>query len=132
MKALHQMNNLDRAYLLAQLFPEELQGLTEFIIKEADIFTNNRDQIINDWTEKHIAANLWFEFIANIKRACNRNGTRLYRNKKTFRDKLFDGYNALFTIHATILYTKQDHCSREFKYAINMLFGTQQLIQINL
>lgn len=131
MKTLHKMNNLDRAYLLASLFPEELEPLTEFIKKEAELFIKHREHVVAHWTEKNIDANQWFEFIANLERSYAKNGTRLYRNKKTFRDQLFDGYDALFTIHAIIQYTETKACNRELKYAIYMLFGSQKLIAIN-
>lgn len=132
MKPLHQMNNLERAYLLARLFPDEPKALTEFIKKEAELFISNRDQIYSQWTEKHITADLWFNFIDNFQRRYSRNGTRLYKNKRTFRDQLFDGYDALFTIHSVIRYTDQEQCSKELKHAIYMLFGSQKLININL
>lgn len=131
MKNLQQMNNLDRAYLLANLFPEELQGLTEFIKREADLFINNREEVYAQWTEKNIDADQWFRFIENFLNHYNRNGTRLYRNKKTFRDQLFDGYDSLFTLNAILYYTEQNECSSELKYATYMLFGTRKLVDIN-
>ncbi|WP_312508947.1 hypothetical protein [Chryseobacterium culicis] len=132
MKTLHHMNNLERAYLLARLFPDELKALTEFIKKEAELYISNREQVYSQWTERHITADQWFEFISNFERRYSKNGTRLYRNRRTFRDQLFDGYDALFTIHAVIHYTEQKECSRDFKYAIYMLFGSQKLFNINL
>jgi hypothetical protein len=131
MKTLHKMNNLDRADLLASLFPEELKPLTEFIKEEAELFTKYREQVVANWTEKNMDVNLWFGFIANFERRYAKNGARLYRNKKTFRDQLFDGYDALFTIHALISYTEQKTCNRELKHAIYMLFGSKKLIAIN-
>ncbi|EFK36052.1 MULTISPECIES: hypothetical protein [Chryseobacterium] len=132
MKTLHHMNNLDRAYLLARLFPEELKPLTEFIKKEAELWHNHRTEIEENWTEKDIDVSIWFDYIANFEHRCLKNGTRLYRNKKTFRDQLFDGYDALFSMHATIHYTEQKECSRDFKYAIYMLFGDRKIVDINL
>ncbi|MFC5873221.1 hypothetical protein SAMN05443633_11258 [Chryseobacterium arachidis] len=132
MKPLHQMNNLERAYLLARLFPDELKALTEFFKKEAELFISNIEQVFNEWTEQHISADQWFNFIDNFQRRYSRNGTRLYRNKRTFRDQLFDGYDALFTIHSVIHYTYQEQCSQELKHAIYMLFGSQKLINIKL
>lgn len=131
MKNLQQMNNLDRAYLLANLFPDELKGLTEFMKKEADLFTENRAQVYAQWTEKNIDADHWFSFIANFQNSYTRNGTRLHRNKKTFRDQLFDGYPALFILNALLHFTEQKECSSELKYALYMLFGTKKLIDIN-
>lgn len=132
MKTLQHMNNLERAYLLARLFPDELKALTEFIKKEAELFINNREQVYSQWTERHITADQWFECISNFERRYNKNGTRLYRNRRTFRDQLFDGYDALFTIHAVIHYTYYSQCTKELKHAIYMLFGSQKLIDINL
>lgn len=132
MKNLKQMNTLDRAYLLANLFPDELKMLTEFIKKEADLFIENRVQIYQLWTEKYIDADRWFGFIYSFQDSYSKNGTRLYRNKKTFRDQLFDGYDALFAIHAIMHFTEQKECSSELKYAIYMLFGTRKLIDIPL
>ncbi|AZA82465.1 hypothetical protein C1637_08290 [Chryseobacterium lactis] len=132
MKTLDHMNNLDRAYLLARLFPQELKPLTEFIKKEAELWHNQRAEIEENWTEKDIDVSVWFDYIANFKRRYLKNGTRLYKNKKTFRDQLFDGYDALFSMHATIHYTEQKECSREFKYAIYMLFGDRKIVDINL
>ncbi|MFC3157148.1 hypothetical protein ACFOEQ_00495 [Chryseobacterium arachidis] len=82
MKPLHQMNNLERAYLLARLFPDELKALTEFFKKEAELFISNIEQVFNEWTEQHISADQWFNFIDNFQRRYSRNGTRLYRNKE--------------------------------------------------
>lgn len=132
MKTLHHMNNLERAYLLARLFPEELKALTEFIKKEAELWHKHRAEIEEKWTEKDIDVSIWFDYIANFERRSLKNGTRLYRNKKTFRDQLFDGYDALFSMHATIHYTEQKECSGEFKYAIYMLFGNRKIVDINL
>lgn len=132
MKTLDHMTNLDRAYLLARLFPQELKAMTEFIKKEAEFWLDHRPEIEKKWTEKHIDVNLWYEFIANFERRYLKNGTRIYRNKRTFRDQLFDGYDALFAINATIHYTEQKGCSQEFKYAIFMLFGCRKIVDLNL
>lgn len=132
MKNLQQMNNLDRAYLLANLFPDELRELTEFIKKEADLFQIKRELVYAQWNEGIIAVGFWYRLIANFELAYCKNGTRLYKNKRTFRDQLFDGYDALFTIHALIRYTEQDECCTELRYAIYLLFGEQKLVTLNL
>lgn len=126
------MNNLDRAYLIANLFPDQLKNLTEFAKKEAEFFQNNKVQIVKNWTEKHITAELWYNLITFFERRYEKNGARLHRNKRTFRDQLFDGYDALFTIHSIMHFTEQKECNRELKYAIYMLFGSKRLIDINL
>ncbi|WP_353151546.1 hypothetical protein [Chryseobacterium sp.] len=131
MKPLNKMDNLDRAYLLAKLFPDELKPLIEFMEKEAELFIMNREQVFEQWTEQHFRVDMWYKLITAFQYRYEKNGTRLYRNARTFRDQLFDGY-ALFTIHALIHYTEQSQCSYELKNAIYMLFGPAKLIDINL
>ncbi|AZA99142.1 hypothetical protein EG359_05785 [Chryseobacterium joostei] len=132
MKTLNQMDNLDRAYLLANLFPDELKNMIDFIKKEADFCQDNKEQILKDWTAEHITAELWYNLIAFFERRYKKNGTRLYRNKKTFRDQLFDGYDALFSINALIKFTAEPQCSKKLKYAIYLLFGDNLLVKIDL
>jgi len=43
MKALKKMDNIDRAYLFAKLFPDELQDITKFIKVVADEYGKNED-----------------------------------------------------------------------------------------
>lgn len=130
MKTLQQMDNLERAYLLARLFPDELQVMTQFIKKEAELFNRNREQVFNEWTEKNIDANRWYDFINNFERRYDKNGARLYRNKRTFRDQLFDGYDALFTIHCLIVYADSTFCNLKIKQAIHLFFGNHKFLAI--
>ncbi|REC61792.1 hypothetical protein DRF65_13720 [Chryseobacterium pennae] len=132
MKALAHMTNTERAYLLAQLFPDRLKEITGFIKKEAELFTANKDEVYKKWNEMIIDAGFWYRLIANFERRYIKNGARLYRNKRTFRDQLFDGYDALFSIHALIHYSEQAECPLKLKQAIHLLFGAQKLVLIDL
>ncbi|MCQ9634128.1 hypothetical protein MP477_04070 [Chryseobacterium sp. WG23] len=132
MKTLDKMSNLDRAYLLAQLFPDELKQLTEFIRKDAERYTDKREYVYSQWTDGLITAEFWYRLVENCKRACINNGSRLYRNPRVFRDQFFDGYDALFSINALIHFTEQAECSRKLKYAIYFLFGESKLVMIEL
>ncbi|OCA77142.1 hypothetical protein BBI01_01375 [Chryseobacterium artocarpi] len=132
MKAIQHMTNTDRAYLLANLFPDRLKEMTDFIKKEAEFFTENKALVYAQWNEKIINADLWYKLIADFEHRYAKNGTRLYRNKRTFRDQLFDGYDALFSIHALIHYTEQPECALKLKQAIHLLFGVQKLVLIDL
>ncbi|WP_426477526.1 hypothetical protein ACP3T3_20245 [Chryseobacterium sp. CBSDS_008] len=132
MKALDKMSNIDRAYLLAQLFPEDLKQLTDFIKQEADLYTVKKAYVYSQWTDGLITAEFWYRLVENCTRICSSNGTRLYRNPRTFRDQLFDGYDALFSINALIHFTEQPECSKKLKYAIYCLFGDSKLVMIDL
>ncbi|MGV6945870.1 hypothetical protein [Sphingobacterium kyonggiense] len=45
MKALEEMNNTERAYLLAKLFPATLKELTLFIQQEIEHFYKHKDYL---------------------------------------------------------------------------------------
>jgi len=132
MKTIDKMSNIDRAYLLAQLFPDDLKQLTEFIKEEAERYTEKKEYVYSQWTEGLITAEFWYRLVESCKRTCTTNGTRLYRNPRTFRDQLFDGYDALFTINALIHFTEKPECSKKLKYAIYFLFGDSKLVIIDL
>lgn len=132
MKALDHMTNTDKAYLLAQLFPYRLKEMTDFIKKEAELFMDNKTLVYAQWNEMIIDVGFWYGLIADFKRRYVKNGTRLYRNKRTFRDQLFDGYDALFSIHALIHYAEQAECPLKLRQAIHLLFGAQKLVRIEL
>ncbi|REC62265.1 hypothetical protein DRF65_11165 [Chryseobacterium pennae] len=132
MKPLDKMSNLDRAYLLAQLFPDDLKQLTEFIKTEVERFTEKKECVYSQWTEGLITAEFWYRLVDNCKRTFANNGTRLYRNPRTFRDQLFDSYDALFSINALIHFTEETACSKKLKYAIYSLFGDSRLVMIDL
>lgn len=129
MKALHQMDYIERAYLLANLFPQHIQNLIDFMHKEAEFFQDSREQVYENWNENHITPDFWFGLIADFQRRYIRNGRRLYTNKKTFRDQLFDGYDALFTIHCLLEYAEDPNCAPDLKQAIHLFFGSKKLLQ---
>lgn len=132
MKALDKLTNTERAYLFEQLFPDDLQQIVEFINKEAELFIEHKDYVYSEWDEGLITADFWYSLVANCQISYLKNGNRLHRNPRTFRDQLFDGYDALFSIHALLHYTEQPQCSKKMKYAIYFLFGESKLINIDL
>lgn len=132
MKTLDKMSNVDRAYLIARLFTDELQQLTKFIKNEAERYTEKKEYVYSKWTEGLITVDLWYRLVRNCEQRCTKNGHRLYRNPRTFSDQLFDGYESLFSINALIHYTQQEECSTKLKYAIYLLFGEHQLVNIDL
>lgn len=132
MKALSKMTTIEKADLLAKLFPEELQILSEYMAKEAELFQVNKELVYKQWTEGLIDADFWYRLIANFQRKYTVNGKRLYKNTRTFSNQVFDGYDALFAIHSLIHYTEQQECTKKLRYAIYLLFGETKLVTIPL
>ncbi|REC79454.1 hypothetical protein DRF60_06420 [Chryseobacterium elymi] len=132
MKALTEMDNIDRAYLFAKLFPDQLQDITEFIKTVTDEYTKNEDFVRSVWTGDPVDIDTWYGLVANFRYRYTANGTRLYKNCRVFRDQLFDGLDALFTIDALLKYTTQARCDDELRQAIHLFFGEHKPVLVNL
>ncbi len=132
MKTLKEMDNIDKGYLFAKLFPDELQEITEFIKIVADDYSKNEEFVRSVWADKPIDVDTWYGLVGNFKHRFTANGTRLYKNCRVFTDQLFDGLDALFTIDALLNYTAQACCSDELKQAIHLFFGEHKPVLVNL
>ncbi|MFP3596945.1 hypothetical protein [Chryseobacterium sp. SIMBA_029] len=122
MKSLERMNNVEKGKMLADLLPEELPNITLFISKEIERFLKNEEQNKSAWKGTLITANFWYSLVRNVENAIQKCGSRLHTNHRWFADQLFDGYNALFTIHCLIEYTATTQCNPKLKLGIHFLF----------
>lgn len=132
MKALKEMDNIDRAYLLAKMFPDQLENIIGFIKTIADEYSKNEDFVRSVWTGNPIDIDTWYELVANFRHRYNANGTRLHKNSRVFTDQLFDGLDALFAIDALLNYVHQTQCTTELKQAIHLFFGDHEPIMVKL
>ncbi|MDN4028933.1 hypothetical protein [Chryseobacterium gambrini] len=133
MKALKEMNNVERAYLLAKLFPDTLKELTAFIQKETERFRANEDYMRSIWADKTlITADFWFGLVSNTEDLLKRYNVMLHRSTRVFSDQLFDGYNAIFLTNCLIEYADTAECNAKMKEAIHLLFGHDKMILIPL
>ncbi|MCT2561850.1 hypothetical protein [Chryseobacterium herbae] len=128
MKTIEQMFNVDKGKLLASLFPQEIPNITLLIEQETLRFLNNEELIKSQWTGTLVTANLWFDLVRNVEKAVKKYGNRFPKNHNLFRDQLFDGYDALFTINCLIEYSLTKDCNHRLKLAIHLLFGSEKFI----
>jgi hypothetical protein len=131
MKTLTEMNNVERAYLLAKLFPDDLKVLTLFIGSEIERFRIKEEYFRSIWADQTIiTVDFWYSLINNTERVITINKTRLYRNPKTFAQQLFDGYNAIFAINSLIEYTETAECNPKLKEAVYLFFGVHKMLEV--
>lgn len=133
MKALKKMNNIEKAYLLANLFPDTLKELTHFIQTETERFRKHEQYIRSIWTEKTlINLDFWYSLIENTEEVLKQYHVFLHRSPRVFSYQLFDGHNAIFVTNCLIEYTHKDECIPKLKEAIHLLFGYEKMIVITL
>lgn len=129
MKALDKMNNVERAYLLAKLFPDNLKELTAFVQQETERFRTQEKYMRSIWADKTlITADFWFGLVGNTEQILKRYNVMLHRSVRVFSDQLFDGYNAIFLTNCLIEYAGKGECNRKLKEAIHLLFGYEKMI----
>ncbi len=129
MKALNEMNNVERGYLLAKLFPQNLKDLTAFVQQETERFREQEEYIRSIWADKTlITADFWYALVSNTEQVLKRYNVMLHRSTRVFSDQLFDGYNAIFLTNCLIEYADREECSPKMKEAIHLLFGHDKMI----
>lgn len=131
MKALKDMNNLEKAHLLAKLFPENLKELTLFVQQQTEYFKDKETYFRSIWAERSLlTADFWYMLVENVHRAIRSDAASLHKSSRVFADQLFDGYNAIFLIHCLVEYTEQVKTDPKLNEAIRFLFNSEKVIAI--
>ena len=132
MKALHKMDNLDKAGLLCKLFPAELENLQNAIKTQCDYFLQNETAFREGWYQKgFFTAEFWYRLVQNAQKGIDK-AEPLWKRPHWFTDHFFDGHNSIFAIHCLIEYTDDAQCDPQLKQAIHLLFGSDKFLQITL
>lgn len=131
MKALKEMNNVEKAYLLAKLFSDKLKELTFFVQQDTERFRKHEQYMRGIWADKTlITADFWYGLVGNTEQLLKRNNVMLHKSARVFSDQLFDGLNAIFLTNSLIEYAETQECEPKLKQAIHLLFGEEKMIVI--
>lgn len=123
MKALDQLNNVERAKLLHDLFPGEIAGFLEYAKGLSIYIDENKEQIKKNWGEQLFAFDAWLELALSAKATIEEFETKLVKNGRLFSHQLFDGYLALWTADAACKYIEDDKFpNSKFKKVVQALF----------
>lgn len=129
MKALRQMNNMDKGELLCRLFPEERANMLHCIETQYGYFIKNQTSIHEGWQQKgFFTAAFWYRLVQDANKCISRYQKELCKRPRLFADQLFDGHNALFTVYCLIEYTDNEECNYRLKQAIHLLFGYEKIL----
>ncbi len=116
------MNNVERAYLLAGLFPEELPGIITDIRQRVAYLKDHENDIRKTWDNGMITIDFWYDLAKGVLQVMEKYESKLLESQRRFADQLFDGYNALFTIDCIVKYADTGNGSLRFQLAVKMLF----------
>lgn len=116
------MNNVEKAKLLALLFPEQLAGVLQAITQAYRYLSDNEEALREGWQNGLITFDFWQRNGEGVQAALTEYGSRLTKSSSLFADQLFDGYYALFTIDC-ILKQAAESESLKYKQAVSLLFS---------
>lgn len=132
MKALTEMNNTERAFAVARLFPDELGTLTDFIKSEIAHLREKEQDIRKAWPKNCVAtADYWFMLVKNAELTIEKFGILLYRNARIFADHFFYQDNSVFGIHCLIRFAGTEGIRPMLRLAIELYFGDDQVLTID-
>jgi len=121
MKALTELDNIDKAALLHELFPEEIPALLEFALNLA--ITIQEDGPINIWNKGMLHADISTDILATIIQSIQVERKALERRARVFADHLFDGFRSLFTMYCIEQYiTVRQHDNKKFSQCCHIFF----------
>lgn len=115
------MNNVEKAKLLATLFPEQLAGILEGIAHAYRYLCENEDCLRQTWQDTLITYDFWQGNAEGVHAAVTQYGPRLTKSSSLFADQLFDGYYALFTIDCILKQAKENE-NPKYRQAVALLF----------
>ena len=121
MKTLQHRNNVEKARLLAGLFPEELPGILTDIRKRVGYLQEHREDLRKSWDNGMLTFAFWDDLAQRVEGAMEKYQSRLLERPRLFADQ-FDGYNALFTTDCIVKYAEAGNGSKPFRLAVEMLF----------
>ncbi|WP_288244863.1 hypothetical protein [uncultured Chryseobacterium sp.] len=132
MKALTEMNNTERAFAVARLFPDHLGTLTDFIKTEIAHLREKEQYIRKVWPPNCVAsADYWYRLVENAEQTIEKFGVLLYRNPRIFADQFFYQENCVFGIHCLIRLAGSQDLPPMLRLAIELYFGDDKVVTID-
>ena len=124
MKTLTALNNVEKAKLLHELFPDEIPALLAFAKNLGLAIQEEQDRHRQKWDNGLFSFDFWLNLIKEAETKINKYGDTMQGSSRLFADQLFDGYIAMYTVHCLIVYTTtRNHPNRKFTVAVDLLFN---------
>lgn len=124
MQPLKMLNNVQKARLLHSLLIQEIPEFLGYLNELTETVLNDKERIRSEWDGQMINPDFWFELAEQVQKVMAKYPKDLYKSANVFADQLFDGYTAIFTVHALTQYTALGkNADPKFKPAVELLFA---------
>ncbi len=123
MKPLDNLNNVERAKLLHELFPDKIPAILKFVKSLSITIEEEKEMLNSKWDNQLFSFAFWLSLAKDAEKKIDQYGEKLHKSSRLFADQLFDGYAALYLAHCLIqLTSQQEHQNKKFAKAIELLF----------
>ena len=121
MKSLDKLNNVERARLLFDLFPDEKPAFIKCMETVVQKIISDEKELRENWEGKLITVDFWLQLAKTAENKINKYGSKLITSNRLFADQLFDGYDAMMASHCLHQF-KKIASSQRFIKAIDVFF----------
>ena len=104
MKPFKELNSMDKAQLLHNLFPDDINHLLTFLEDSASMILNDPSLMPEDWNRK-IDLTKWREEATLLKEKINQHREQMVKDSEYFATTLFKGYLDFFPLQCLKDYT---------------------------
>ncbi|MCX2476048.1 hypothetical protein OQZ33_17070 [Pedobacter sp. MC2016-05] len=127
MKALKLLTGEDKAKLLHELFPEEMENLViyinEFYINEfCAHFSANTEAYRKDWKNGLISFNYWIALSKETAGIISMEKRNLIKSSKLFSEQLYFSCTSLFVTDCIVKFSDQKSENDKSKLMVNAFF----------
>jgi len=124
MQPLKMLNNVQKARLLHSLLLQEIPGFLGYFSELTEAVLDDRERLAREWDNQLFGLDFWLELAGHVQAVMAKYPKELCKSSSVFADQLFDGFTAIFTIHALTRYVAGDRqTDPKFKPAVELLFG---------
>ncbi len=124
MQPLKLLNNVQKARLLHSLLINEIPGFLGYLKSLTETVLEDKEIIAANWKDQLFSADFWFGLAEQVQKVMAKYPKDLHKSPNVFADQLFDGYTAIFTVHALTQYVANgNHKEPKFKSAVELLFA---------
>ena len=115
------MNNTEKGFALAALFPDRLQEILDYIEKVHYHMVEHKEKVMAEWGEQFVSVGLWYTWAHEVYGRIKAQANQLLKAKR-FADQLFSGYHAAFTIDCIVKYAHSGDPNSSFFHLVKALF----------
>lgn len=107
MKTIHMLTNEDKAILMHQLFPGEIEALIQHMEALCKFIIDNQDLHRQKWDDGFMPFDFWLLQITKVQTAIIKDSQKLVKNARYFSEKLFSGMLATYSNHCIDVFIKK-------------------------